>query len=421
MSALILGGGITGLAAAWMLQQKGEQVELWEAASQVGGWVQTLPWSGGYLEKGPQGVLVSPGSAMDRLFKALELETRGPGHGLRWVGKGGRLIPVPATPRELMKSPLLPSAAKWRLLLEPLLPVRGAEPEERLSDFVARRLGTGVAMELLPAMVAGILAAPAELLSVDAIPKLRQWEATGSLFRGMKSGGRSELRVPKGGMGELTKALAARLPVSRGLRAARIERVGGMWQVSGGGQVRKVERVLLAMPAFDAAALLGTLAPQSAEALSAMPYTSLRLFHSRHVPLDPLRGGFGFLVHPPEGLGLLGSLVPSWIDPASAPGGLMQLRTFVGGAFQTDASLGDWDGVFSALQGWVPELPEAVDLREEWAERAIPRPELGHRKRLDKALGGLPEGIDWISNARFGPGVRDVVEGLEGWAASKRI
>jgi oxygen-dependent protoporphyrinogen oxidase len=183
--------------------------------------------------------------------------------------------------------------------------------------------------------------------------------------------------------------------------------------------VSQADRVILAMPAFETAALLDNLAPQSAEALLAMPYTSLRLFHSRHVPLDPLRGGFGFLVHPPEGLGLLGSLVPSWIDPASAPGGLMQLRTFVGGAFQTDPVLGAWEGVYAALQAWVPELPEAVDLREEWAERAIPRPELGHRKRLQQALGALPQGIDWISNARFGPGVRDVVEGLEGWAARR--
>ncbi|HJV49482.1 MAG TPA: protoporphyrinogen oxidase [Geothrix sp.] len=419
MTTLILGGGITGLAAAWLLKRRGEDAEVWEAASHVGGWVQTLPWSGGYVEKGPQGVLVAPGSPMATLFKELDLETKSPGHGLRWVGMGGGLIRVPGTPMELMKSPLLTRGAKARLMLEPFIPVRKAEPEEGLSAFAARRLGRGVAETLLPAMVAGILAAPVESLSVDALPKLRQWEATGSLVRGMSKGGRSELRVPKGGMGSLPKALAERLNVSKGLRATRLERVGDQWQVSGSGQVRKVDRVLLALPAYEATTLLATLAPQSAAALAAIPYTSVRLFHSRHVPLEPLRDGFGFLIHPPEGKGFLGALVPSWIDPGCAPGGIMQLRSFVGGAFPTDASLGDWDGVFATLRRWVPELPEAVDLREEWAERAIPRAELGHRRHLEAALGGLPKGIDWISNARFGPGIRDVVEGLEDWFAKQ--
>lgn len=94
----------------------------------------------------------------------------------------------------------------------------------------------------------------------------------------------------------------------------------------------------------------------------------------------------------------------------------MQLRSFVGGAFPTSPELEAWEGVMTALRQWIPALAEASATREEWAERAIPRPELGHRARLAVALGGLSPGLDWVSNARFGPGVRDVVEGLEGWA-----
>jgi oxygen-dependent protoporphyrinogen oxidase len=76
------------------------------------------------------------------------------------------------------------------------------------------------------------------------------------------------------------------------------------------------------------------------------------------------------------------------------------------------------EGVFAALKAWVPELEDASAARELRADRAIPRPELGHRARLAQALGGLPEGLDWVSNARFGPGVRDVIEGLAIWAGS---
>lgn len=417
MSTLILGGGVTGLAAAWHLQRRGESVEVWEATSSVGGWMKTLPWEGGHFETGPQGVLWRKGTAVDRLFTALGLPFKSPGTGARWVGKGGRLIPVPASPLGLMTSPLLPLGAKLRMMLEPFQPVRPAEPEEGLSAFIARRLGRGVASELLPAMVAGVLAAPPEILSVDAIPKLRQWEACGSLVNGIRKGGVSHMVVPEGGMGSLPLRLAEAVETVRtGLRAERLEPLpAGRWRISGGGEVREADRVILALPAFEAAHLLGPIAPGSAEALAAVPYTSVDLWHSRHAPMPALKDSFGFLIHPPEGCGYLGSLVPSWMDPQSAPAGVMQLRSFIGGAFGRPADLEAWEGVQARLKQWIPALDAPTAVRHERADRAIPRPELGHRARVEAALGGLPAGVDWLSNARFGPGVRDILEGLEAW------
>jgi len=149
--------------------------------------------------------------------------------------------------------------------------------------------------------------------------------------------------------------------------------------------------------------------------LAAIPYTSVDLWHSRHTALPALKDSFGFLIHPPEGRGYLGSLVPSWMDPQSAPDGLMQLRSFIGGAFGKPADLETWEGIFARLKYWIPTLGEAATVRHERAERAIPRPELGHRARVQAALAGLPTGVDWLSNARFGPGVRDILEGLETW------
>ena len=417
MSTLILGGGVTGLASAWHLQQRGQAVEVWEAGSSVGGWMKTLPWEGGHFETGPQGVLWQKGTAVDRLFSAIDLPFKSPGTGARWVGKGGRLIPVPASPPSLMFSSLMTLGAKLRMMAEPFIPVRGGEPEESLSAFIERRLGRGVATELLPAMVAGVLAAPADILSVDAIPKLRQWEAMGSLVNGIRKSGVSHMVVPEGGMGALPIKLAAHLSdVRTGLRAEVLEALPeGRWRVRGGGEVREVDRVVLALPAFEAALLLGSAAPQSAAALGAIPYTSVDLWHSRHAALPQLKDSFGFLIHPPEGNGYLGSLVPSWMDPQSAPDGLMQLRSFIGGAFGKPADLETWEGVQARLQHWIPTLGAPLAVRHERAERAIPRPELGHRARVQAALAGLPSGLDWLSNARFGPGVRDILEGLESW------
>jgi len=422
MSTLVLGAGLSGLLAAWHLHRKGESVEVWEAESQVGGWMQTLPWPTpdgrpGRVERGPQGLLVSAGSATDLLFKALGLELKSPGKGARWVGKPGGLIPVPAHPLGLAFTPLMSMRTKLRMALEPFQPVRPAEPEEGLYDFIARRAGKGMADELLGPMVAGILAAPPKVLSVDAIPKLRQWEAFGSLFNGVRKSGISHLMVPEGGMGRLPQCLAERLPqVRTGLRATHLEACPDGWRVRAQGETREVARLILALPAFEAAALLGAVAPASAEALASIPYTSVKLWHSRHTPLSPYRDGFGFLIDPECGRPYLGTLVPSWIDPGSAPADLMQLRSFIGdSALWEDPEPErpkDWAWTEGHLHRWLPALGAALQTREEISPRAIPRPVVGHRTWVRQALEGLPPGLDWVSNARFGVGARDVIEGL---------
>lgn len=427
MDTLVLGGGVSGLLAAWHLHRRGQNTEVWEAAPQVGGWVQTLPWPSeegleGLLERGPQGILVSPGSPAERLFRTLDLRLDCPGRGARWVGKENRLIPVPSHPVKLLASSLMSWRTKARMMLEPFQAIGAQEPEEGLHAFIARRAGRGMADELLPAMVAGILAAPPKLLSVDAIPRLRQWEAHGSLFNGVRKSGLSHLMVPEGGMGSLPRRLSEQLPnVRTGLRAQAIERTqNGRWRVSAGQHAAEFDRVVMALPAYEAAALLGPLAPPSADALAAIPYTSVKLWHSRHPALAPFSDGFGFLIHPDEGRPYLGSLVPSWIDKQCAPAGVMQLRSFIGdSALWKDPHPDiekDWAWTLRQLRRWVPNLADPFQAREETSPNAIPRAELGHRDRLRRALGGLPAGLDWVSNARFGPGVRDVIEGLEPWA-----
>ncbi|MDP2877166.1 MAG: protoporphyrinogen oxidase [Holophaga sp.] len=426
MKTLILGGGITGLLTAWHLHERGESVEVWEADAVIGGWVQTLPWATedgrfGRLEKGPQGILVRADSPADKLFKKLGLPLKSPGKGARWVGKNGRLIPVPAHPVGLVTSDLMRWSTKFRMFLEPFQPVRPAEPEEGLSDFIARRAGRGMAEELLPPMVAGILATPPHLLSVDAIPLLRKWESHGSLFNGVRKSGISHLMVPEGGMGALPLRLAELLPCVRaGLRATRLEALpDGRWRVHAADHSIEVDRVILALPAFEAAALLAPHAAPCAEALAAIPYTSVKLWHSRHEILPPYHDGFGFLIDPPSGRPYLGTLVPSWIDKGCAPEDRMQLRSFIGDSKLWEdphpEEAKDWAWTEKRLKHWLPALSAPFQTREETCTNAIPRAEMGHRDRVRTALATLPRNIDWFSNARFGPGVRDVIEGLEDW------
>nr|WP_279343134.1 FAD-dependent oxidoreductase [Geothrix paludis] len=423
-----MGGGISGLLAAWHLRQKGCDVVVWEAAEAPGGWAQTLPWPGpagepGWLERGPQGLLVGRGGALDRLLRALAIELRpSRPRGPRWLGKAGRRHPGPASLAGLLRAPGLGFGEKLRVLAEPFIPA-GTGPDETLHAFFARRLGEGFARELLPALVAGVLAAPPERLGLEAAPRLKRLEAHGGLFLGGLRTGLERTRLPVGGTGALAQALALTLAerlggVSTGRAARALEPLpDGRWRVHGEGLHVEAGAVILALPAAAAAALLRPFAPEAASELAAIPHLDLRLWHSRHPMVRGWERGLGLLVHPPEGRGLLGAVSFAADDPRGVPG-LLQLRAYVGGAYPVDPALAAWPGVFRELRRWLPELGEAVQVREDACSGAFPLLEPGHGARVARVLEGLPQGLHWLGAARFGPGIPNLAEGVEAWAGA---
>lgn len=422
---LVLGGGISGLLAAWHLQGRGQAVEVWEATEAVGGWARTLPWPGpagepGWLERGPQALRVAPHGALERLLLDLKVDLRplGP-KGPRWLGKGGQRHPSPATLMGLVRAPGLRFSERLRVLAEPLLPA-GTDPEETLQAYFARRLGAGFARELLPALVAGVLAAPPERLGLAALPRLRALEARGGLLLGALRLGPERTRVPEGGTGTLATALGARLQVRTHRAAQALEPLPeGRWRVVGEGCSAEAEAVVVALPSRQAAALLAPVSPEAASLLEEIPRLDLRVWHSRHAPVPGWERGFGLLIHPSEGHGLLGAVAFASDDPRGVPG-LLQVRTYVGGAYPVAPELEAWPGVLGELRRWLPELPEAVQVREEACPGAFPLLEPGHGGRVAQVLQGLPPGLHWVGAARFGPGLPELAEGLGAWAASLR-
>jgi len=424
---IVLGGGISGLLAAWHLRRRGHEVEVWEAAPAVGGWAQTLAWPGpqgepGWLERGPQGLRVGRDGALARLLAELDLEPRPAGaRGSRWLGMHGRRHPSPATLAGLLRAPGLGLGGKLRLLAEPLVPA-GTDPGETLQAFFARRLGEGFTRAWLPALVGGLLAAPPERLGLDALPRLRRLEARGGLLLGGLRLGPERTRLLPGGTGALARALAERLGGVRvGTPAHALEALSdGRWQVRGEGITSEADAVVLALPSRQAASLLAPVSPEAATLLEGMPRLDLRVWHSRHAPVPGWERGFGLLIHPPEGRGLLGAVAFAGDDPRGVPG-LLQVRTYLGGAYPVAPELEAWPGVFAELRRWLPELPEPVQVREEACPGAFPLLEPGHGGRVARLLAALPPRLHWVGAARFGPGIPELAESLETWAASVRV
>lgn len=392
LDALIIGGGVSGLAAARLLKARGQSVEVWEASAEPGGWARSEPWGEGVLEPGAQVLFRVPGSALDRLLDDLDLPVV-PLLGRRWMTKGDRPLPLPGRSAQWLTSPLLPPLAKLRLAFG-LLRQPPARPEDSLETAAQARFGRTFARELLPALAAGLFAAPPALLAGALLPVLTG-RASGSLVR------------PAGGMGAFVTALARGLPLQLHRPVKTVETLAGGGFRCAGENAVTARSVVLALPAFAAAALVEPSAPGAAAGLRAIRFLDLRFRHSRHLPCASLADGWSLLCDPAKEQGLLGfTCLPG-------PGGTLQLRCGLGGAYPIGSSLLSLGAVEEKVRSWFPDLAPALEERETRADQALPLPGPEHRDRVAGIGRDLPPGLTWIGAGRFQGGIPGIVGGLE--------
>ncbi|MBI3911944.1 MAG: protoporphyrinogen oxidase [Armatimonadetes bacterium] len=442
---LVVGGGITGLAATHrLLELSGErhvplEARLLEAGSRLGGVIDTQRRDGFLLEGGPDCFLTEKPWAID-LCRRLGLEDQIIGtnneHRRSFIAWQGRLHPVPEgfqllAPARLgpfIASPLFSWGGKLRAALEPFVPPSTAS-DESLGAFVRRRLGAQVLERLAQPMVAGIYGADPEQLSLAAtLPRFRQMEREyGSLYRAMRaararmgnsrgvSGARYGLFATlRGGMQELVDALCTRLPEGTGITGARIQRLrydpaNGLWTASAAGESWSASALCLALPAHTAAALLADLDPRMAELAAAIPYTSaatVNLAYRRADVPHPL-DGFGFVVPQREGRTILGCTFTSTKFAGRAPECHVLLRVFLG-----DRAEGlDDEALLAAVR---EELRIYLGVRQPPLfttvarhPRAMPHYPVGHLERvaeIERRLERWP-GLTLAGNAYHGIGI----------------
>lgn len=378
---LVIGGGITGLAAAHRLTELSRarslelRITLLEASDRLGGVIATEHTDDLLIELGPDSYITDKPAAL-RLCERLGLTDRliAPQHftGLKlYTVHRGRLEPLPegfllmAPTRvgSVLRSPLFSWGAKLRMGLEPLIPRRSGDGDESLASFVRRRLGREVLERIAQPLIGGIYASDPEHLSLAAtMPRFPEMERNhGSVILGSRqaqkrraqstseTGARWSLFVSiDGGMEVLVQSIEEALDpgmlrLGESVRELSWNPNAGRWSVATshkrsdpGSSELEADAVICTLPAHSAADALKTLDSDLSNELKAIPFSStatVNLAYRRSDIAYPL-DGYGFVVPHLEDRKIMACTFSNVKYAGRAPEDIALLRCFVGGALQ---------------------------------------------------------------------------------------
>jgi oxygen-dependent protoporphyrinogen oxidase len=458
----IIGGGISGLSAAFTIAEKrqsGTPVEyvLFESAPRVGGVIATERVDGCLVEAGPDSFLTEKPWAID-LCRKLGLADQLIGSNdavrktyivVRKNGKNelvvmpdGLMFMVPTKILPAMTSPLFSVRTKLRMAVEWLRPPYKASGDETVAQMVERHYGPEMVELLADPLLSGVYGSEASKLSVRAVlPRFADMESRyGSLGRAMLSSQKKSAVAAQGpsgpvftslkdGMQQMVDALVSVLdPAVRRISSPvqSLLRQAGAWTVSAGYNTDQFDAVIIAAPAYVAATVLEASDEHISRELAGISYTSsvtvtLGYDESVRRALPP---GFGFLVPRSAGLRMLAATFVHNKFPYRAPENRALIRCFLGGARDEEILASSNAQILQIVRA---ELRDVLGISAEplfsrvykW-KSAMAQYSVGHLERLARiqALCAKLPGLALAGNGFNGIGVPDCIRsGTE--AASK--
>jgi len=456
MKIAILGGGLSGLSAAYELakyKHAGAEIEvkIFEAGRRLGGllethrqdgfviecgadsWVTEKPWANELaIELGLEDQLIGSSDQWRRTYLARR------GH-LEAMPDGMRMM-VPINWAPLLASPLFSTEAKLAYLREPKraeelkVAALALEDDESVRDFVARHFGEQIADNIAAPLLAGVFGGDIRSLSAQAVMPLfvKLAREQGSLIEGLQRRAHASTKRDsssftslRNGLQTLPEYMAATLPgdwLSFDTPVNAIEKVVDNWRVHAKGSAQEFDALIVALPARTASKLLsgvdaglaGLLEIEASSAIIvAMAFTPEQ---SQSIKLPR---GFGFLVPQAHDVASETKLMATtFVDQKfthRAPAGGIVLRAFFGGAAanelmsQSDEALTDL--ARRDLGGIIGTLSTAhITLVRRWPD-SLPQYAVGHLKRvaeIERVVAGIPN-LRVTGNAFHGVGMPDII------------
>ncbi len=445
----IIGGGISGMAAAFFLEQKklaGVPVEyvLFEASERLGGVIRSERVGNCLVEAGPDSFLTEKTSASELCHEVgITDQLIGSNDSQRktYILLDKELIPMPdgltfMVPTKILPiafSPLFSFSTKIAMMREWFHPRHEVETDESVGAFVERHYGREMVERIADPLLSGVYGGSTDLLSVKAVlPRFAEMQARhGSLGKAMienrRQSGNEKPRplftTIKNGMQQLVDTLAQRLPpplVRLNTRVQSFHALEKGWIVSSpvsehGSQ--QFDAVIVAAPAYLAAKLLRASIPSLAAELHAIQYSSsitISLGYDEAVRMS-LPIGFGFLVPRIEGLRTLAATFVHNKFAHRVPEDRALIRCFLGGTRDEAAlDLSEDDLlriVKKELHGILGITSEPLFVRIYKWKSAMAQYDVGHLGRLERieTLRRRVGGLFLAGNAYRGIGVPDCV------------
>jgi protoporphyrinogen/coproporphyrinogen III oxidase len=440
----VIGGGVTGLAAAFRLsRQPGLEVTLLEAGEDLGGKIQTLDLAGARVELAADAFLARDQRPLQLCAEiGLSSELVEPSDFGAWIYREGGLarleagtvLGFPASASSILGSRVLSRRGKARALLEALNPTALRGPDVAVASFARKRFGRQVLERLVDPLLSGTRGGDLHEISLAAaLPQVDQAARNHrSLMSGLSAAsGRvaaPRFLAPRGGMHRLIEAL------QDALGDVAIEREHSVRSVvadhasyvvgSASGEIR-TDGIVLSVPSHAAARLVEGLSHEAALGLGRIRHAASAVinlvFPQGAVAAPP--DGSGVLIPSSEAMTLTGC---SWFSnkwPALTAPGRQTVRCFIGrGAHDPALDLPDRDLVGVVLE----ELRQVVDVSGEpiathvtrW-DAGLPIYEVGHLERvaaIERSLAHHPR-VQLAEASLRGSGIPDCISQAEGAAA----
>ncbi len=401
---IVVGGGISGLAALHRVQQRDHNALLLEAAPYCGGLVRSSYQEGYLVETGPNAYLKSY-LCTHQLIEDMKLDDEVifniPGADNRYVYRNSVLHPIPTGPISFFKTPLFSLKAKLRLLLEPFVS-RAKSEEESVYHFAKRRFGEEVSTTVLDAMVSGICAGNFRKLDIFSLfPKIGLIERKFRSFllflilfkfksqESDKNKKNVTFRTLKRGMGSLTQRLQERYQdlIKLDLPVISVEKIDGdLFRVSTAAESFLSKKVIMAAPANVATKILSSGFASLARELAKIEYASITtcLLGFKKEQIQHPMDGFGFLIPRNQKVRILGGLFSSGLFEGRCQDGMASIKVYIGGAHDGEIQQIDEDQIKKVILEEVSTVlnisGQPVFCKINKIDSAIPQLNLGHQK-----------------------------------------
>lgn len=367
---VILGGGISGLSAAYYAVNDARlgSIALLEASNRLGGWIRSRRSpSGAIFEQGPRTIRPQGPAGMNTLDmvedlrltdKLIRIRYNHPIATNRLIYSKQELHMLPTSLKGIFKTISLLDRPLINRVWTDLTRPKVIKEDDSIYNFVQRRFGQDIADNILSAIICGVCAGDARQISVNFLLKshFELEQKYGSVVKGLlvnqlkkwlskskKNGTKKEdadepvqnsssslaqlaqqekwsVWSLDGGIEQLPLALADNLEkrgvkIQTDTKCERLTFKADRVEVSANGDVRECSRVISSLPAKNLAELLQEQHPELSAELRAIPSVTVAVANLEYngdvLPLQ----AFGFLIPPHQNLPLLGVIFDSCMAP----------------------------------------------------------------------------------------------------------